>query len=104
VLPDDEADKLSDYIPGSNEVSRVPSRQATASDEEEEEEEEEEVDEVEEDEEYDEAGDAVMKPKTASVLRKEAESRERKSVVTKKKAAKKDMEDQVRPFSRAGVH
>lgn len=86
-LPDD-ADKLSDYVPGSNEVSRVPSRQPTQSDSEEEEEEEE--------EEEDDDGDMQMKGKAPSVLKREGAAKERKVAVSKKKEAKREMEDQVR--------
>jgi len=91
-LINDEADKLSDYIPGSNEVSRVPSAVPSASEDESEEEEEEE-----EEEGADQDGDVQMAggspKKTPGVLRKEMAAKER---TKKKKEAKKDMDDKVR--------
>lgn len=94
-LPGDDADKLSDYIPGSNEVSRVPSRQPTPSEDDDDEEDEEE----EEDEEVGADGDGDVKmgntpQKTPGVLRKELAAKER---TKKKKEAKRDMDDKVRP-------
>lgn len=91
-LPGDDADKLSDYIPGSNEVSRVPSAVPSASEDESEEEEDDD-----EEEGGDQDGDVQMAggslKKTPGVLRKEMAAKER---TKKKKEAKKDMDDKVR--------
>lgn len=93
-LPGDDADKLSDYIPGSNEVSRVPSAVPSASEDESEEEEDD------EEEGADQDGDVQMvggsPKKTPGVLRKEMAAKER---TKKKKEAKKDMDDKVRFIS-----
>lgn len=87
-------DKLSDYIPGSNEVSRLPSRQASESADMSEDEEEEEEEEEEEGDDDD--GDVKMgsAKKTPGALRKEGKAQERKQAITKKKEAKKEMEGQ----------
>lgn len=86
----DEADKLSDYIPGSNEVSRVPSAVPSASEDESEEEEEEEEEGADQDGDVQMAGGSAKK--TPGVLRKEQAAKER---TKKKKEAKKDMDDKV---------
>lgn len=87
MLPDD-MDKLSDYIPGSNEVSRLPSRAVSV------EEEEEEEDELED--ELEEEGDAVMtEVKSAAVLRREGEAADRKAKVSRAKAENEQRESMV---------
>lgn len=103
-LPDDQ-DKLSDYIPASNEISRVPSRQqSTADDEEEESANEQEEDNDEEEHEENDADDqdvkmedvdekeAGGKKQKASVLKKQSAARER---TKQKKEAKRNVDDQV---------
>ncbi|ORY89162.1 putative chromatin remodelling complex ATPase chain [Leucosporidium creatinivorum] len=90
-LPGDDADKLSDYIPGSNEVSRVPSAVPSASEDESEEEEEDEEEEgADQDGDVQMAGDSPKK--TPGVLRKEMAAKER---TKKKKEAKRDMDDKL---------
>jgi hypothetical protein len=95
-------DKLSDYVPGSNEISRVPSRQESASIEEVESEVEEEEDdeEKEDDEDFDDEvdgdGDETMgrssKPKTPGELRRIEESKQRRDKLDKKKEKKKELD------------
>ncbi|KAM0747938.1 hypothetical protein T439DRAFT_305108 [Meredithblackwellia eburnea MCA 4105] len=96
ALPADDQDKLSDYIPGSNEISRVPSRQVSesapvsAAEEEEEEEEPEVEDEDEEFDLEDDGGDNKGK-KTASLLKREAAAAAKKSATQERKSAKRGM-------------
>lgn len=109
-LPGDDADKLSDYIPNSNEVSRVPSRQVSVGvsdrtreeevqedDEEEEEEEEADEDEDEIDEVESPGGDVAMRGagKVTAGAKKDGAVNKRKEKGTKRKEARKEREDQV---------
>lgn len=95
-------DKLSDYIPASNEISRVPSRQESASIEEveseieEEEDDEEKDDDDDDDDDGDDAdGDATMggaKPKTPGELRRMEDSKQRRAKLDEKKENKKNLD------------
>lgn len=112
-------DKLSDYLPASNEISRVPSRQdsvaveseveselaedAPEEDEDDDEEEEEEDDQAYDEGEMDDFGSkklrAGSKPKTPGELRKIEESKARRAKLNVKKAKKKQIDSLVRSSS-----
>lgn len=106
-LPD-EQDKLSDYIPGSNEISRVPSRQPSDGSKDDESVQDDESalgDEVEEDEDGDvemngNGASSSKQAKKPSVLKKEAAARER---TKQKKEAKKTVDDHVSGHSATSV-
>ncbi|KAK4702238.1 hypothetical protein P7C70_g3988, partial [Phenoliferia sp. Uapishka_3] len=97
-LPAEDADKLSDYIPGSNEASRVVSRQVSESapvshnESEEEAEPSEAEEEDDEDPDVGEDGDVVM-AKTPSALKKEGAAKLKKQAGEDRKSAKNDRED-----------